>query len=123
MMAQATANDWQEEAAKVTSVMSLTGLTLVGHGPVGPIENPFETWMALTAEVAHTYARFKDMAWHIVKDILAEPEAATLLETLFQIADRRARRLEYFLTVKYPLVITRTRFDGFELDLIGVDRL
>ena len=119
MMAQATANDWQEEAAKVTSVMSLTGLTLVGHGPVGPIENPFETWMALTAEVAHTYARFKDMAWHIVKDILTEPEAATLLETLFQIADRRARRLEYLLTVQYPLHITRRTFDERELELLG----
>ena len=39
---------------------------------------------------------FKDIAWYIIKDTLAEPEAATLLGgILIQIANRRDRILEY----------------------------
>ena len=75
--------------------MAMTGLALMGHGPIGPIGNPFETWRLLTAKAAYTYAIFKDMAWHIIKDTLAEPEAATLLGILLQIANRRDRILEY----------------------------
>ena len=121
-MAQVSVSEWQEESAKVTSAMAIAGLTLMAHGPIGPMENPYEEWLKLTSEVAHTYATYKEMAWHIIKDRLSEPGPSTLLDTLFQIADRRARRLEFYMTVKYPLVITRRNFDGFEVDLIGVHR-
>ena len=80
--------------------------------------------MKLTSEGARTYVVFKDMAWHIMKDRLAEPGPATLLDTLFQVTDRRARRLEVYMTAKYPLGITRRNYMDLKwtwLVSIGID--
>ena len=110
---------WQTEASHVVAAMAHAGLALAGVGPLGPSDSPHEAWLGLVARVAQTYAAYKQDAWTVVKDILTEPEPSLLLDYLFDNASYRARRLEYLLTVKYPLHITRRTFDERELELLG----
>ena len=119
-MAQAQEEaQWQTEASHVVAAMAHAGLALAGVGPLGPSDSPHEAWLGLVARVAQTYAAYKQDAWTVVKDILTEPEPSLLLDYLFDDASYRARRLEYLLTVQYPLHITRRTFDERELELLG----
>ena len=103
----------------MVAAMAHAGAALGGVGPIGPADNPFEAWLDLVARVARTYAAYKGMAWTVIKEILMEPEPSLLLEYLFEDSSYRARRLEYIITVRYPLHITRREFEARELEVLG----
>jgi hypothetical protein len=115
--------NWRLEAYEVVDAMSAASLELLTPEITGqpvcwggqPGDQPFTNWLAFVAEFAALYVKHTAQAWLYIKDRVNQPAFQVLFDHVVNTGSRRAERLEYILTYKYPLLPLRREYTATDL--------